>query len=45
MMEDFQVLVGILATGSITINIYLIKSMANLCERLAKVEGKLSSQA
>jgi hypothetical protein len=44
-MEDFQVLVGILATGSITINIYLIKSMANLCERLAKVEGKLSSQA
>jgi len=44
-MEDFQILVGILATGSITINIYLIKSMANLCERLAKVEGKLSSQA
>ena len=41
-MEDFQVLVGILATGSIAINIYLIKSIANLCERLARVETKLA---
>ena len=42
LMDDFAVLVGVLATGSITINIYLIKSIANLCERLARLEGKLS---
>jgi len=41
-MEDFQVLVGILATGSIAVNIYIIKSIANLCERLAVLETKLS---
>lgn len=40
-MEDFQVLVGILATSGIAINIYLIKSIANLCERLAVLETKL----
>ena len=44
-MDDFAVLVGILATGSITINIFLIKSIANLCERLARLEGKLYSKA
>ena len=41
-MEDFQVLVGILASGSIAINIYLIKSVATLCEKVARLEGKLS---
>jgi len=41
-MEDFQVLVGILASSSIAINIYLIKSIANLCERIVRVETKLS---
>ena len=41
-MDDFTVLVGILATSGIAINIYLIKSIANLCERLARLEGKLS---
>jgi hypothetical protein len=40
-MMEFEILIGILATGSITINVYLIKSLANLCERLARVEGKL----
>jgi len=41
-MEDFQVLVGILASGSIAINLYLIKSISSLCERLARVEGSLN---
>jgi len=45
MMEDFQVLVGILATSSFAINIYLIKSVASLCEKVGRLEGKLSSQA
>jgi len=42
---DFTVLVGVLASGSIAINLYLIKSIADLCQRLSKLEGKLSSQA
>jgi len=41
-MEDFQVLVGVLASSSIAINIYLIKSVANLCEKVGRLEGKLS---
>ena len=41
-MDDFAILVGILASGSIAINLYLIKSIANLCERLARVEGSLN---
>jgi len=41
-MDDFSVLVGIIATSSIGINLYLIKSIANLCERLAILETKLS---
>tara|TARA_R100000687_G_scaffold48644_1_gene38844 strand:- start:12 stop:143 length:132 start_codon:yes stop_codon:yes gene_type:complete len=40
-MEDFTVLVGILASASIAVNIYIIKSIANLCERLAVLETKL----
>jgi len=41
-MEDFQVLVGILASGSFAINLYLIKSVATLCEKVARLEGRLS---
>jgi len=41
-MDDFAILVGILASGSIAINLYLIKSIASLCERLARVEGRLN---
>jgi len=44
MMDDFSVLVGCLASGSMMINMYLIRSMANLCERLAVLETKLSSK-
>jgi len=44
-MDDFAVLVGILASGSIAINLYLVKAVANLCERISHLEGKLSSQA
>ena len=42
MMDDFTVLVGCMATGSIAINLYLIKSVANLCEKVGRLEGKLS---
>ena len=42
LMADFEILVGILASGSIMINLYLIKSIANLCERLARGEGSLN---
>jgi len=41
-MDNFAVLVGVLASGSIAINLYLIKSIADLCQRLSKLEGKLS---
>jgi len=41
-MDDFAVLVGILASGSIAINLYLIKSVAGLCERIVRLETKLS---
>ena len=44
-MDDFAVLVGVLASGSLAINLYLIKSVATLCEKVARLEGKLSSQA
>jgi len=40
-MEDFTVLVGILASASITVNIYIIKSIANLCERIVRLETKI----
>jgi len=38
-MDDFAILVGILATGSISINIYLVKQISELCNRLSKLEG------
>jgi hypothetical protein len=41
-MDDFAVLVGILASGSFAINLYLIKSVAGLCERIVRLETKLS---
>jgi len=41
-MADFEILIGILASGSIMINLYLIKSLSNLCMRLARVEGSLN---
>jgi len=42
MMDDFTVLVGVLASGSLAINLYLIKSVASLCEKVGKLEGKMS---
>ena len=44
-MADFEILIGILASGSIAINLYLVKSIADLCSRISHLEGKLSSQA
>jgi len=44
-MDDFTVLVGVLSSGLIAVNLYVIKSLSNLCERIAHLEGKLSSQA
>ena len=41
-MEDFQVLVGVLASGLIAVNLYVIKSLSNLCDRISHLEGKLS---
>ena len=41
-MDDFAVLVGILASSSFAINLYLIKSVARLCEKVARLEGKLA---
>jgi len=41
-MDDFAVLVGVLASGSLVINIYLIKSVANLCEKVGRLEGRLN---
>tara|TARA_R100001086_G_scaffold170650_1_gene93213 strand:- start:161 stop:295 length:135 start_codon:yes stop_codon:yes gene_type:complete len=42
MMDDFAVLLGFFATASIAINLYLIKSVATLCEKVARLEGRLS---
>jgi len=41
-MDDFTVFVGVIASGSLAINLYLIKSVANLCEKVGRLEGKLS---
>jgi hypothetical protein len=41
-MEDFAILIGILASSSLAINLYLIKSVAGLCERIVRLETKLS---
>ena len=41
-MDDFGVLLGFFATASIAINLYLIKSVAGLCERIVRLETKLS---
>tara|TARA_R100001086_G_C11803659_1_gene249551 strand:- start:22 stop:153 length:132 start_codon:yes stop_codon:yes gene_type:complete len=41
-MDDFAVLVGVLASGSIAINLYLVKAIGNLCQRISHLEGKLS---
>jgi hypothetical protein len=38
-MDDFSILLGILMTGSITINIYLVKQISDLCQRISKLEG------
>jgi len=43
-MEDFQVLVGILASASIAVNIYIIRSIGDLCTRISRMEGRLSSK-
>jgi len=41
-MEDFQILVGILASASIAVNIYIIRSIGDLCTRISRMEGRLS---
>mgnify|MGYP005828523137 CR=1 len=40
-MEDFALLLGLFATGSLAINLYLIKSVAGLCERIVRLETKI----
>jgi len=41
-LDDFAILIGILASGSIAINLYLVKAVANLCQRISHLEGQLS---
>ena len=41
-MDDFTVFVGVIASGSLAINLYLIKSVANLCEKVGRLEGRLN---
>jgi len=41
-MEDFIVLVGVISSGLIAVNLYVIKSISNLCDRISKLEGFLS---
>ena len=41
-LDDFTVLVGVLASGSLAINLYLIKSVANLCEKVGRLDGRLN---
>ena len=42
MMEDFIVLVGVISSGLIAVNLYVVKSLSNLCDRISHLEGKLS---
>ena len=42
MMDDFIVLVGVISSGLIAVNLYVIKSISNLCDRISHLEGKLS---
>ena len=41
-MDDFAILISILASSSLAINLYLIKSVATLCEKVARLEGRLN---
>jgi len=41
-LDDFTVLVGVLSSGLIAVNLYVIKSLSNLCDRISHLEGKLS---
>jgi len=43
-MEDFQVLIGILASASVAVNIYIIRTIGDLCTRISRMEGRLSSK-
>jgi len=40
-MDDFAILIGILATASISINIYIVKSISKLCERVTRMETEI----
>jgi len=41
-MEDFTVLVGVISSGLIAVNLYVIRSISNLCDRISHLEGKFS---
>lgn len=43
-MDDFAVLIGVFASASLAINIYLIKSVASLCERVAVLQTIVGKQ-
>jgi len=41
-MEDFTIMVGVVSSALIAVNLYVIKSISNLCDRISKLEGFLS---
>jgi len=41
-MDDFIVLVGVISSGLIAVNLYVVKSLSNLCDRISHLEGQLS---
>ncbi len=41
-MEDYMVLVGIMSSALIAVNLYVIKSISNLCDRISHLEGKVN---
>jgi len=38
-MDDFYIYFGMISSLSIGINLYLIKSISGLCERISHLEG------
>ena len=41
-MNEFMLMIGILATGSISINLYLVTQINKLNQRISHLEGFLS---
>jgi hypothetical protein len=44
-MEDQTIMLGVLSSAVIGINLFVIKSLSDLCKRISRLEGRLHSQA